>query len=177
MAVTKKRKPRGRNKRTPRSSTQIGGIESTDQGLQGTCYAESATRAIIKILKHPEFRLISDVVSGILSESLYTKYAKKTGDTAKAVVQPDSDGVHRVNPDIIKAFNDIPSNEKAQKTDYLDAHPIIKDILNEQNLYYGSLLTCIVQVWGWALGGNPDTVCEKIIQFVNSDSTDFRKWM
>ena len=173
--ITKRRNKRGRRKHTVRYSRQLGGIDAADQGLSGTCYAESATRAIIKILKHPEFRLISDVVSGILSEPLYTKHAKTESDSLEKT-ETDGKEVYRVKPDIIKVFNQIPKGTH-EKTEYLKTHPILKDILNEQNLYYGSLLTCIVQVWGWALGGDPDTVCEKIVKFVYSDKTDFRAWM
>jgi len=174
MVLTKRKYRGGRSKRKTRSK-QIGGIDAADQGLQGTCYAESCTRAIIKILKHPEFRLISDIVSGVLSEPLYTKHAKTASDSVEKT-ETDGKVVYRVKPDIIKVFNKIPKGTH-EKTEYLKKHPILKAILNEQNLYYGSLLTCIVQVWGWALGGDPDTVCEKIVKFVYSDKTDFRAWM
>lgn len=169
---------------TRRHLPQLGGIDAANQGLQGTCYAESATRAIIKILKHPEFRLVSDIVSGVLSESLYNKYkdSSKYPDYANDIETPESEEastekIYKVKPETIKDFNDIPGSNKAGKTDYLKAHPILKAILNEQNLYYGSVLTCTVQIWGWALGGDPETVCKKIIGFVNSKETNFRTWM
>ena len=209
MKTFKHRKPRPK-RLTRRRLPQLGGIDAADQGLQGTCYAESATRAIIKILKHPEFRLVSDIVSGVLSESLYNKYKdsseypdyakdigddeasksdKQTGESGdgsksdakdietEPIKDASTEKIYKVKPETIKEFNDIPGSNKADKTDYLKEHPILKAILNEQNLYYGSVLTCSVQIWGWALGGDPETVCKKIIGFVNSKETNFRTWM
>ena len=38
-----------------------GGLQSVEQGKYGTCYSESVSRIILKILKHPEIKLIPDI--------------------------------------------------------------------------------------------------------------------
>jgi len=131
-----KRKTTKRNNKWKISKKILGGIQSVQQGRYGTCYSESMTRMILKILKRPDIKLlrdINDLAPDILNtlnefETQYINNKKEFMETQKGLLLAE----------IQTALINLESNKKLlrRRNKFVNSNPELKSILDEQNKYY-----------------------------------------
>lgn len=141
-----------RNSKSISQKRKKGGINARNQGLNPTCYAEAACRSIIKMFK--KMGVISDFKTGILSDNLMREFSNDTQ------FKKDLDDFNAISEKIDGKCN------MAQKTAFLDEHPVLKAMLVEQDHCYSALLNCISSRWGWSIGGNPEPIMIIIAGFI-----------